>query len=82
MKVQWVKDDQPVEPSERILLEGDTVSSGNDCRHWLQFEELVPEDSGTYFCEASNQHGDAYTCCRLKVIGKSIYYQAYRGKCL
>ncbi|XP_047736468.1 uncharacterized protein LOC108682041 isoform X2 [Hyalella azteca] len=39
-----------------------------DSHHWLAFDQVIPDDSGLYLCEASNQHGEAYSFCRLKVL--------------
>ena len=86
IKVTWIKDDEVLQGNDRLQIREETSrgksqsskgSSIRDSQHWLQFEEVTPEDSGLYFCEAYNQHGEAYSYCRLKVMGE---YQGAAGR--
>ena len=62
LKVVWVHNDEPLVdcPEFRHIDYGQG-------RYGLRLCDAFTHDSGVYFCEAYNRHGDAESWCRLIV---------------
>lgn len=63
-EVVWLHDGQEVTESEDFHLHRE----GNHCT--LLIQEVFPEDTGTYSCQAWNQYGEDHTQAQLTVEGK------------
>ena len=63
-EVVWLHDGQEVTESEDFHL----LREENCCT--LLIQEVFPEDTGTYSCQAWNQYGEDHTEARLTVEGK------------
>jgi len=64
LDVVWVKDGVEIPDCEDFRY----VDRG-DGRFELRLADVFPQDSGTYSCEAYNEHGEAVTSSRLSVRG-------------
>ena len=62
-QVTWLHDGQEVTESEDFHL----LREENRCT--LLIQEVFPEDTGTYSCQAWNQYGEDQTQARLTVEG-------------
>ena len=65
MKVLWVRNDDELENSETCQCE-----CGSDGEYSLTLKEAFPSQSGVFFCEAYNKHGEAHCYCKVNIIGK------------
>ena len=59
--VVWLHNEKEIKPNKDFAYK--TV--GN--KHILEINEIFPEDSGTYTCEAFNDVGECYSTCTLEV---------------
>jgi hypothetical protein len=62
LKVVWVHNDSPLVDCPEFQH----LDYGNG-RYALRLSDPFTHDSGVYFCEAYNRHGDAESWCRLIV---------------
>jgi len=59
--VVWLHNEKEIKPSKDFEYK----SVGN--KYILEIQEIFPEDSGTYTCEAFNEIGECFTTCTLIV---------------
>ena len=62
----WLHDKQEIDASDASVYQ--VLVNGNI--HKLLIPDVLPEDAGTWACEAYNHYGDALTSCVLTVKGK------------
>ena len=60
--VVWLHNEKEIKPSKDFAYK--TVGSNT---HVLEIQEIFPEDSGTYTCEAFNDTGECFSSCTLVV---------------
>lgn len=65
MKVEWFRNNSPVEDSSRIAKTHDFGYVSLDITH------IRPEDEGIYMCRATNSLGEAVTTASLKILSKA-----------
>jgi Immunoglobulin I-set domain. len=64
LDVVWVKDGVEIPDCEYFRYVG-----RGDGRFELRLADVFPQDSGTYSCEAYNEHGEAVTSSTLYIRG-------------
>lgn len=70
-EVLWLQNGKEIQESEDFHFE----SKGN--QHSLLIQEVFPEDTGTYTCEAWNEVGETRTEASLTVQGIDQHYYHY-----
>ena len=63
--VCWLHDKQEIDAADASVYQ--VLSNGNI--HKLVIADVLPEDAGSWSCEAYNHFGDASTSCVLTVKG-------------
>ena len=59
--VVWLHNEKEIKPSK------DFVYTNTNNSHFLEIQEIFPEDAGTYTCEAFNDVGECFSTCTLIV---------------
>lgn len=62
--VVWLHDNKEIKPSKDF----EYTHEANIYK--LKINEIFPEDSGIYTCEAFNDAGESFSSCTLNVLGK------------
>lgn len=73
--VVWLHNEKEIKSSKDFLY----TNSGNT--HYLEIQEIFPEDSGTYTCEAFNDVGECFSTCTLivEVPGETLPGPAFKS---